>query len=168
MRKFKIFLWIFIIFLIQTVILARVHFMGAVLSLVLPYTVCVMLLEEEFSVAAAIGLICAAAAGALCGRSFYVTVPYIFICSLIVFALKNKPRYIKSFIKALFLTFIISGAQETLFFALRNMTVTYDMLLYDALPTAAINTVFVLILYPLLKRTMYKEEKKKLLIGDLV
>lgn len=168
MRKFKIFLWIFIIFLIQTVVLARVHIFGAVPSLVLPYLICVMLLENELKKAAVIGAVCSAAAGALCGREFSVTVLYMFYCSLAVFALKKKPRYINGFIKALFWTFIASGVLEILFFVLRAMTVTAAMLLYGALPTAVINTVFAAVIYPVLKRTMYKEEKKKLLIGDLV
>lgn len=168
MRKFKIFLWIFIIFLIQTVILARVHVLGAVPSLVLPYVICVMLLESELNKAVVISAICSAAAGALCGREFVVTVLYLFYCSLIVFTLRKKPVYIKGFVKAVFWTFIMSGASEILFFALRNMTVTEEMLLYNALPTAVINTILTVIIYPILKRTMYKEEKKKLLIGDLV
>lgn len=168
MRKFKIFLWIFMIFLIQTVILARVHIFGAVPSLVLPFIICVALLENEFGDASVIGAICSAAAGALCGREFVVTVLYFFYCSLIVFVLRSKFVYIKGFVKAIFWTFILSGAGEILFFALRNMTVTVDMLLYDALPTAVINAGLAMIIYPVLKRTMYKEEKKKLLIGDLV
>ena len=168
MRKLKVFLWMFIIFLIQTVIVSRIRFYGAVPSIVMAYAVSVMLLEEEFNSAASTAVLCAVSAGALCGRNFYVMTLYIFFVSLIVFALRRKPLYIAGFLKAIFYTFVFSGALEILFFAMTNMTVTTDMLLYDALTTAAVNTVFVIATYPLLKRTMYKKEEKKLLIGDLV
>lgn len=168
MRKFKRFLWIFIIFLIQTVILARGHILGAVPSLVLPFIICTALLEDEFGSAALICAICSAAAGALCGREFVVVALYYFYCAAGVFFLRKKPLYIKGLVKAVFWTLVMSGILEILFFALRNMTLTAEALIYDALPTAIINAIFAVIIYPLLKRTMYREEKKKLLIGDLV
>lgn len=168
MRYFKIGIWIFIIFLIQTVILARVHIFSAMPSLVLPYVVCVMLLEDDFKAAWIVSLICAAAAGALCGREFIVQVLYIFYTSLAVFALRKKPLYISGFLKGIGWTFILSAVMEIIFLVLRSHTLNCDMLLYAVLPTAVINAAFVFVIYPILKRTMYKEEKKKLLIGDLV
>ena len=168
MRYFKIGVWIFIIFLIQTVILARVHIFSAMPSLVLPYVVCIMLLEDDYKSAWIISLICSFGAGALCGREFIVQVLFTFYTSLIVFALRKKPLYIGGFIKGIGWTFILSGVMEIIFLVLRSHTLNGDMLLYAALPTAVINAIFVFAIYPLLKRTMYKEDKKKLLIGDIV
>ena len=57
MRNFKIFLWIFAVLLIQTVILAQVRLFGAIPSLVLVYAVCVMILENEFKNAVTVSII---------------------------------------------------------------------------------------------------------------
>lgn len=168
MRNFKTILWLVIIFLLQTVVLSRVHFMGAVVSLVLPYIICVTMLENEFRRAVSVSVVCALAAGALCGRNFAVTVLFYVYAPMLIFVIRDKPLYIHQFFKTLFWTFISSGVLEIIYYAVRNMSLNAGMLLYNALPTAVINTLFVLLVYPLLKKTMYKEKKKKLLIGDLV
>lgn len=164
MRNFKIFLWIFIIFLIQTVVLARIHILGAVPSLVTAYIVCVMLLENEFRNAVIISVICAGAAGALCGREFVITVLFYVYSSIVVFVLRKKPMYVGNFLKALLWTFISSAALEIAFFAAEYMTISMNMLMYSVLPTALFNTALAAVVYPVLKSVMYKEKKKKLLI----
>ena len=164
MRNFKTFLWIFIVFLIQTVILARVHIFGAVPSLVMAYVVCVMLLENEFRNAVTISIICSAAMGALGGREFAVTVLFYVYSSIIIFALRKKPAYIGNLPKAVVWTFLASGVMEILYFAIRTLSVNTEMLLHDALPTAIFSAVLALIVYPVLKVTMYREEKKKKLL----
>lgn len=168
MRNLKIGIWVFCIFLIQTVILSGIHVYNAVPSIVLPFTVCLALMEEDMLTASVINGICAFAAGAFTGHSYIVTVLYIFYTSMLIFVLKSKPVYINKAVKAFVWTCIISGVMEIIFRALDTRTVTVDALLYSALPYAVINTLFVIIIYPLLKRTMYKEDKVKLLIGDLV
>lgn len=164
MRNFKTFLWIFIVFLIQTVILARVHIFGAVPSLVMAYVICVMLLENEFRNAVTISIICSAAMGALGGREFAVTVLFYVYSSIIIFALRKKPAYVGNLPKAVVWTFLASGVMEILYFAIRTLSVNTEMLLHDALPTAIFSAVLTLIVYPVLKVTMYREEKKKKLL----
>ena len=164
MRNFKTFLWIFIVFLIQTVILARVHIFGAVPSLVMAYVICVMILENEFRNAVTISIICSAAMGALGGREFAVTVLFYVYSSIIIFALRKKPAYVGNLPKAVVWTFLASGVMEILYFAIRTLSVNTEMLLHDALPTAIFSAVLTLIVYPVLKVTMYREEKKKKLL----
>lgn len=166
MRNFKIFLWIFVVFLIQTVIAARIHVFGAVLSPVLAYVMCVAVLENEFRNAVAISIICAAAMGALSGRDFSLTVLFYSYTSIIVFALRKKSAHISNFLKVVISTFVLSALLEVIICVLRT-TITVDMsvLTNNVLPTAVFNAVFVMIIYPILKKTMYKEEKKKLLIS---
>ncbi|MBQ2669974.1 MAG: hypothetical protein IJG06_04365 [Clostridia bacterium] len=75
---------------------------------------------------------------------------FTFYTSLIVFALRKKPLYIGGFIKSIGWTFILSGIMEIIFLVLRSHTLTTDMLLYAALPTAIINAIFVFAIYPVL------------------
>ncbi len=164
-RNFKVFLWIFIVFLVQTVIVARIHVFGAVPSLVLAYVMCVMILENEFRNAVMISIICAAVMGALSGRNFSLTVLFYSYTSIIVFALRKKPAYIGNFPKVIISTFILSALFEVIIYFLRTLTLDVNILLDNALPTGIFNAVLAAVVYPVLKRTMYKEEKKKLLIA---
>ena len=150
--------------LAQTVIFSQLHLFGAVPSIVLAYVVCVMVLENEFRNAVIISIICAASFGALSGRGFVsMTLCYVY-SSIVVFVLRKKPAYVGNLPKALFWTFLVSAAAEVIIFAQKTFTVNPEMLLYDALPTALCNTALALIVYPLLKVTMYKGEKKKKLL----
>ena len=168
MRSFKFGVWIFCIFLVQTVVLSGIHVFNAVPSLVLPFVVCAALMEESAVDAVVISAVCALVSGAFTGRSYIVTALYIFYAGMVVFAVKAKPLYINKAVKAFALTFIISGVMEVLFRFIDAGSVTPDVLMYSVLPFAAVNTAFVILVYPILKRTMYKEDKEKLLIGDLV
>ena len=140
MRNFKIFLWIFVIFLVQTVVLSPIHIFGAVPSAVLAFVMCVAILENEFRTAVIISGICAVVMGTIGGRNF-----------------TEIPRTIVW-------TFIMSAILEILLFVIREMTLDVSVIFSDALPTAVFNTVIAVILYPILKKTLYKEEKKKKLL----
>lgn len=168
MRKFKVFLWIMILFLLQTTALARIHIFQAVPFIIMPYAVCVAILDDDFDVAAIIGIVCAVLAGSLCGREFTVVTLFMVFAVLIVNGFRNRPAYISGFFKSVFWTFLLSGVFEIVCYAVENINLTVHMLLFDALPTAVINTLMCVIIYPLLKKIMYKKEEKKLLLGDLV
>ncbi len=163
-RNFKIGIWIFCALLIQTVIVSQIHIFGAGASLIAGYIVCVTVLENEFRNALTITVIAAALTGALSGRGFEAVTLFYAYSAVIIFALRKKPRYVGAFPKALAWTFICSGLVETVLFFIDRRTLTSDMLLYAALPAAAVNTALAALIYPLLKKTMYKEEKEKLLI----
>ena len=141
MRNFKIFLWIFVIFLVQTVVLSPIHIFGAVPSAVLAFVMCVAILENEFRTAVIISGICAVVMGAIGGRNFTEITLFYAYSSIIVLAARKRPRYV-----------------------IREMTLDVSVIFSDALPTAVFNTVIAVILYPILKKTLYKEEKKKKLL----
>ena len=161
MRNFKIFLWIFVIFLVQTVVLSPIHIFGAVPSAVLAFVMCVAILENEFRTAVIISGICAVVMGAIGGRNFTEITLFYAYSSIIVFAARKRPRYVGNFPKTIVWTFIMSAILEILLFVIREMTLDVSVIFSDALPTAVFNTVIAVILYPILKKTLYKEEKKK-------
>ena len=160
MRNFKIFLWIFVIFLVQTVVLSPIHIFGAVPSAVLAFVMCVAILENEFRTAVIISGICAVVMGAIGGRNFTEITLFYAYSSIIVFAARKRPRYVGNFPKTIVWTFIMSAILEILLFVIREMTLDVSVIFSDALPTAVFNTVIAVILYPILKKTLYKEEKK--------
>ena len=99
MRNFKIFLWIFVIFLVQTVVLSPIHIFGAVPSAVLAFVMCVAILENEFRTAVIISGICAVVMGAIGGRNFTEITLFYAYSSIIVFAARKRPRYVGNFPK---------------------------------------------------------------------
>lgn len=68
------------------------------------------------------------------------------------------------FRKRLYGPLLWSAILEILLFVIREMTLDVSVIFSDALPTAVFNTVIAVILYPILKKTLYKEEKKKKLL----
>ena len=106
MRNFKIFLWIFVIFLVQTVVLSPIHIFGAVPSAVLAFVMCVAILENEFRTAVIISGICAVVMGAIGGRNFTEITLFYAYSSIIVFAARKRPRYVGNFPKTIVWTFI--------------------------------------------------------------
>lgn len=165
MTKFKIILWTAVIFVIQTVIVSHIHILGAVPSVVMSYMICVVIMENEFRDAVIISAVCAFVMGALSGRNMVVVTLLYAYSAIMVFSLRKKPVYIGNLFKAVMWTFIVSAVTETVYYAACEWSVNLDVLLYDALPTAVLNLIGTLVVYPILKKTMYKEEKKKLLIA---
>ena len=120
MRNFKIFLWIFVIFLVQTVVLSPIHIFGAVPSAVLAFVMCVAILENEFRTAVIISGICAVVMGAIGGRNFTEITLFYAYSSIIVFAARKRPRYVGNFPKTIVWTFIMSAILEILLFVIRE------------------------------------------------
>lgn len=102
--------------------------------------------------------------GAIGGRNFTEITLFYAYSSIIVFAARKRPRYVGNFPKTIVWTFIMSAILEILLFVIREMTLDVSVIFSDALPTAVFNTVIAVILYPILKKTLYKEEKKKKLL----
>ena len=98
------------------------------------------------------------------GRNFTEITLFYAYSSIIVFAARKRPRYVGNFPKTIVWTFIMSAILEILLFVIREMTLDVSVIFSDALPTAVFNTVIAVILYPILKKTLYKEEKKKKLL----
>lgn len=121
-------------------------------------------LENEFRTAVIISGICAVVMGAIGGRNFTEITLFYAYSSIIVFAARKRPRYVGNFPKTIVWTFIMSAILEILLFVIREMTFDVSVIFSDALPTAVFNTVIAVILYPILKKTLYKEEKKKKLL----
>lgn len=153
-------------FLLQTVVLSSIHLFGAVPSIIISFIICVMMLENEFRTAVTISAICAVIMGAVGSRNFtLVTLSYVY-CGIIAFSLRKKPKYVGNYAKTLFWTFVTSLLTEIMILSVAERNFTSDMFLLDALPTSVFNICLSALLYPILKKTLYKEEKKKRLLID--
>lgn len=166
MKRLKLFLWILILFIIEIVGLNRIDFFRSAPDLVFAFTIAYVMLEEDYTYAIGVGIICGIAAGALCSDSFPISVLMYSYSALIVKALRNKPRYIPDFAKALFWVFVLSAAGETIMYFALTLTLSVNVILTVILPLAVYNSAALLIIYPIVKKTLVVVDEKKKLIPD--
>jgi rod shape-determining protein MreD len=166
MKRLKLFVWIFILFIIQVVIVNRIGIFNSAPDLVFAFVIAYAMVEEEFSYAAGVGIICGICTGSLCSVNFPVSVLMYTYSVLIVRTLQNKVRYIPNFVKAFFWTAVLSIAGEAVMYFVMNLSFGVDAFMRIILPFGVFNLVAEVIIYPLVKKTMVVIDEKKKLIPD--
>lgn len=166
MRNFKTAVWIFVMFLVQTVLMNYVKTAGARPDLVLPFIICAALMEDSFNRAMTVSGICALMAASLCGRNFNLALVFYMAAALFAFGLRNRPRYVPDFAKYIVCAVLGGAVLEALSYLLLykgvgnlgvNAVAVYAVtVVYDALAA--------LILYPILRKTVYKPKTRHLTI----
>ncbi|MGN0148649.1 MAG: rod shape-determining protein MreD [Clostridia bacterium] len=166
MKRLKLFLWIFILFILKTVVINRINFFNSAPDLVFAFVIAYAMIEEDFYYAACTGIICGICTGSLCSVSFPVSVLMYTYSVLLVTALKNKPRYIPDFVKTLFWVFILSAAGEAVLYFTINLSMGINVLFKMIIPFGIYNLAAAALIYPLVKKTMHIVDDKKKLIPD--
>lgn len=166
MKRLKLFLWIFILFIIRITIISRIGFFNSAPDLVFAFVIAYAMLEEEFSYAVGVSIICGICTGALCSSNFPLSVLMYVYSTLLVTALRNKPRHIPDFVKTLFWVFVLSLAGEAIMYFVMNLSLNTDAILKIILPFGVYNLAAALIIYPLAKKTLVVVDEKKKLIPD--
>ncbi|MDD6483124.1 MAG: hypothetical protein PUF72_00915 [Clostridiales bacterium] len=164
MKNVKLGVWIFILAIIDTTVLNYARVMGAVPSLLFAFIVSAALLEDTFTASAVITMLCAAAAGALGGRSFAVVFILYSLCGIWVFNIRNKPRYTKNIIKALVHTALWGVISEAILYFTVLFNFNLREIIASAVYPALYDMIAVLIIYPLLEASVYKNSASKKLI----
>lgn len=166
MKRFKLFVWILVLFIIEFTIINRIAFFNSAPDLVFAFAVAYAMLEEEYEYAVGAAIICGICTGSICSGSFSVSVLMYSYGAIIVKALENKLRYIPDFAKALFWTFVMSALGEAIMYFTLNLSFDPITLWRVILPFSLCNTAAEAILYPIVKKTMVVFDAKKKLIPD--
>lgn len=166
MKRLKLFLWIFILFIMDIVVINRIDFFNSAPDLVFVFVIAYAVLEEEFSYVIGVSIICGVCAGALFSSNFPVSVLLYAYSALLVTALRGKLRYVPAFVKALFLALILSFIGEAIMYFILNLSFKTDVILKIILPFGVYNFAAELIIYPLVKKTMITVNEKEKLIPD--
>lgn len=162
MKNFKIFIWILMIFLIQTI---AVHYIcpAAPPMIIIPFIISLSFLEGSFRYAMTVSVICGACAGSFTGDNFFFSLLLSAAVSLFVMRFKRKRIYIHELIKTVLCSAVFVFIAETAVSLAINPSIgTYmHLALPSILLSDAITAVFAVIIYPLLKKTVYSHNEKK-------
>lgn len=166
MKKFKLIVWILILFIIEVAVMNRIRFFNSAPDLVFAFAIVYAMIEEEYEYAIGAAVICGICTGSVCSGSFSVSTLMYSYGAIIVKAFENKMRYIPDFAKALFWTFVMSAAGEAIMYFALNLSFEMSVLWRVILPFSVCNTIAAAILYPIVKKTMIIVDEKKKLIPE--
>lgn len=167
MKNFKMFVWIAVMLIIQTVTVHYIRIFDVTPLVLLPFAIAVALLEDNFGYTEIIGVICGLCVGTFTGRNFFLSVFAVAFSAAAVMNLRERPRYVHDIWKMLFWTAAVTFIWETLaYFMLYHSFSGYGGVpLSKTVVTMLYNSLISFIIYPLLRKTVYnREEKKKLII----
>lgn len=166
MKRFKLFVWILILFIIEITFINRLGFFHSAPDIVFAFAIVYAILEEDYSYAVGVGIICGVCTGSLCSGSFGASVLMYSYSVLLVRALVGKLRYIPDFSKMLFWVFVLSAAGEAAIYFVLNLSFETKILWEVILPFSLYNLIAAAVIYPLVKKTMVAVDEKKKLIPD--
>lgn len=164
MNKFKIFLWIFSIYILQNVFCPIVTVTGVVPDLMLGFLTAYAALEERFNKLLPLILICAVIDATMTGRVFPITTAFVGLGGIASYIMRDYMRFIPKLVRTQAVTalsaFLMSCAE---FFVVSN-TITVEFLKNTAIWYTVYTVVASIIIYFILNRVMFKKTEKKLLI----
>lgn len=166
MKRFKIFVWVLILFIIEIAVINRLGVFRSAPDIVFVFAIVYAIIEEDYSYAISVGIICGICTGSLCSDSFSASVLMYSYSVLIVRALINKPRYIPSFVKMLFWVFVLSAVGEAAIYFILNLSFGPMVLWKVILPFCVYNLIAAAVIYPLARKTLLVMDEKKKLIPD--
>ena len=157
MKKLKIFVWIAVLLLIQTCLLPYIKIKNLAPELLFVFSVCYALQEKEWNFQFFVPILCGAAVDWMGGQFFGAnTILYMLSSMLGIWA--AGIFYQSGTIFQLPLIFVLSlllGSGYFLLHAKSFLETGFGAVLWNMiLPTAGLNTVCVLIMLPLMQKTL--------------
>ena len=167
MKVLKYVIWIFLLFILQTVTLNYIAPFGFRPDLILPFVVIVAIKEDTLKNSMLISIICAVAAGALSGKNFSFCVLFYTYVGAVVFGMRNHPRYVPDLAKIPFWTFISAAVGESVSYLLLYSSVKWFVKAFfvHILPISLITTAVGMVLYFLASKTLFGKRK---IMGRLI
>lgn len=166
MKRFKLVVWILILFVIEIVFINRLGFFASAPDIVFAFALSYAMLEEDYYYAIGVSIICGVCTGSICSGSFGVSVLMYSYSAIIVKACANKLRYIPDIAKTLFWVFVLSAAGNAVIYFTLNLSFEANVLWRVILPYCMCNLAATAVIYPLVKKTMVIVDEKKKLIPD--
>ena len=153
MKNLKTAVWIILLVLIQSAADMCIKAPCVTIPLIIPFAAAVSFLEDGFGYAALIGIICGILQGTFFGPSFTVSVAVTAAFTLAILNFRNRPRYASDFIKLPVWTFLAVFAEGAISYPAAE-TIPYVAV------NSAVGAVVSVLLYVLLKKTVYKSNYK--------
>ena len=167
MKVLKYVIWIFLLFLLQTVSMNYIAPFGFRPDLILSFVVIVAIKEDTLKNSMLISIVCAVAAGALSGKNFSFCVLFYTYVGAVVFGTRKYPRYVPHLAKIPFWTFVSAIVGESVSYLLLYSSVKWFVKAFFVyiLPTAFITTAAGMIIYFIASKTLFGKRK---IMGRLI
>ncbi|MDO5398081.1 MAG: hypothetical protein Q4G33_09120 [bacterium] len=161
MKIFKYTVWIFLLFLLQTVVMNYIAPFGFRPDLILPFVAAAAIKEDSFKSATIVSVVCAAAAGALSGKNFSFCVLFYTYAGAMIFNMRRRPRYMPDFLRFLMWVVPTSIISEAVSYLLLYSSVKWfaSAFVFHMLPTAGMTALFGAIIYFFVSKTLFGRKK---------
>ncbi len=153
MKKFKIFLWIFLLALLQASLVKYIAFRGIVPVLLFVFAICMAMNEKDWRTKIVIAAICGAVMDIFSSRGFGMYMVLYTGAAMLASGL-TETIYRKNFLMELPLLFILSIITETVYYALNYQALGGTILQAFGgviIPAACYNAVMLLWMYPCMR-----------------
>lgn len=163
MKKLKLFVWTFVMILLQAVSANYIRIYDVAPVFFIPFTAGVMLFEDKFAYIAVMAIAGSVCTAVFAGGDFFFTCILMLALLLVFSSLRDYPRYMPGIWKLLIWTVIMSFVWETVTCVLfcKNIGGLQKALSYKTLIFAAYNALTACVIYPLLKKTLYNIDEKR-------
>lgn len=162
MRKLKIAVWIFMLYIIRTVFCGAININGAMPDLLLAFVIVFSCGESDLKIM--IVTLCGILIGSETGRIFQTALFAAAAAAVSAWTFSKKAKVIPSVIKVTLLAFVFSGLLAAADYILEFKTLDLNAIILSALPYAVYTAAAACVMYPAVKRTLFRAEDKKRLI----
>lgn len=166
MKTLKLVLWIFVLYIIQNIFYPIISVTGFIPDFLLGFTVSYAAIEHRFSKISPVIIICAVLAGTGTGRVFPITVAFIGFAGVASYIICGYMRFIPRIIRTQSVTAVFAFLMYVAEFFVSGKTVTYGFIVNTALWCTLATVVASCVIYLILKRVMFKDTEKKLLVAQ--
>lgn len=163
MRTIKIIIWIFALFILQSVFGGVIGIRGCVPELLLCFTVCFAICDSS-RISAYVLIACGILSGSGVGRVFPIAVIVIGGAGLIACGMASRLRFIPVFVRALAIIALCAFVMCSAEYFTAYKAITFTVLVTRLLPFTLYTAAWGGIMYPTVRRTLFKKTEKKLLV----
>ena len=164
MRVVKIILWILLMLIVKTVFVKVIGIGGAMPELLLAFAVIFSFHELRLLTTSYVIIACGIAAGSCMGENFTAAVLVTGAAGLVARGASYYFRFIPKYIRCLFITAAAAFVYSFIIYFIHSAAVVPMELLSCVLPYVIYTTAAAAVIYPLIIRTLFHEDKNKKLL----
>lgn len=164
MRVVKIILWILLMLIVKTVFVKVIGIGGAMPELLMAFAVIFEFHELRLAAASYVIIACGMAAGSCMGENFPAAVLVIGAAGLVARGASYYFRFIPKIIRCLFIVAAAAFVYSFIVYFIHSADVALMELLSCVLPYVIYTTAAAAVMYPLIIRTLFHEDRNKKLL----
>ena len=164
MRVVKIIAWIFSIYIIQTVFGEFINIMGTVPDLLLAFILIFAFHEWNYKTVAYVTLSCAVLAGSSVGQQFSLDVLAMSAAAVLVHGMSERARFIPKPVRVECALAVSAAVISAAGYFIIYKSMGLAVIMGSILPHTAYTVVCGCIMYPIVVKTLFPKQNKKVFI----